>query len=63
MHNMLAPYARALMGQHAVHVPLNFIVQAVDGRGGPRVCGVFQSDNASGLTFGSAKAARPVVLR
>ncbi len=46
-------YMKAMFGEHAIHVPINLIVQKVDDDG--RVGGVFQTQLGKPLLFGSKK--------
>jgi len=52
-------YMKALYGQHAIHIPLNLIVQAMDGTG--TVTGVFQTKSGVPLLFGSKKTHQLVI--
>lgn len=44
------PFTMAMFGSHAIHIPMNMIVQPM---GEGKIIGVFQTTNADSLLFGS----------
>ncbi len=49
------PMTRAMFGQHAIHIPINIIVQRTDDEKEGRIIGVFQTSSGEPLLFGSKK--------